>query len=539
MKRLLSISIFFSLFYNYSIAQSSTPPKLVVGIVVDQMCYDYLYRFQDRFSTDGFRKLMEYGVNCRNTHFNYMPTYTAPGHASIYSGTTPSNHKIVANDWYSRELKKEIYCVEDTLGRSPRNLKALTITDQLKLTYPNAKVFSLSIKDRSAVLPGGHLSNGSFWYDDKTGKIKTSDYYKKNTLSWLDEFNNRNYVKKAFEKGWVPMFQNSSYASWYSDSSKYEQSIFKSNKFPYDLKGKFSEKEECKLFTYLPEANTFLTDFALEMINHEQLGKDKTSDFLCVSYSSTDILGHAFGPYSHELEDMYIRLDLELARLISYLEKNIGKENFVLFLTADHAVLPVPQMLVDLKLPGGYFYLNELETKLRQEVIGQFKSDFILKIMNNNVYFDRELIQNKGIDYNEALMFVRNKIEHWENVFQVYTANELKSNQISDDNWSKMVLNGFDKELSGDILYVLNPGFLSKKHEGDEASFKGTSHGSPFGYDTQVPLLFYGKNIKHRDIFRKIEIVDIVPTLAPILNIAQPSTTTGTPILEVLNQLND
>jgi predicted AlkP superfamily pyrophosphatase or phosphodiesterase len=533
MKRLIFFLILTSFLSNYAISQSNNTPRLVVGIVVDQMCYDYLYRFQDRFTKDGFLKLMNKGVNCRNTHYNYVPTYTAPGHASIYTGTTPSNHKIVANDWFSRKLNKVIYCVEDSNDRSPNNLKALTITDQLKLTYPSAQVFSVSLKDRSAVLPGGHLSNGTFWYDDKFGQMKTGQYYK-NSLNWLEYFNKQNYPKKAIDNGWTPMYQNGSYATWYSDSSKYEQSVFKSTKFPYDFKGKFSEKEEFKLFTYLPAANTMLTDFAIELIKNQNIGKDNVSDFLCVSYSSTDILGHAYGPYSHEVEDMYIRLDLELERLISYLEKNIGKENFVLFLTADHAVLPVPQMLVDLKLPGGYFYLNDLESDLRKDLVSVFKSDFILKIMNNNVYLNRELIKNKGFDYEEVLLFVRDKIKSWNHVFAVYTSSELIHNSVSDNVWSKAVLHGYDEELSGDLIYILNPGFLSKSADSHEST-KGTSHGSPFGYDTQVPLLFYGKNIKPKEIFRKIEIVDIVPTLAPMLNVAQPSTATGQPILEILN----
>jgi hypothetical protein len=222
-----------------------------------------------------------------------------------------------------------------------------------------------------------------------------------------------------------------------------------------------------------------------------------------------------------------------LARLIFYLEKKIGKDNFVLFLTADHAVLPVPQMLVDLKLPGGYFYLNDLESKLRQDLISRFNCDFIQKIMNNNIYLNRLLIDKNNLDYDLVLQFVKKEVEKWKNVFSVYTSTEIQKGLVIDDYWSKMITNGFDKDLSGDIIYILNPGFLYKKSE-DEADKKGTSHGSPFGYDTQVPLLFYGKNIKPKQIYRHIDIVDIAPTLAPILNISQPSSVTGYPIYELL-----
>jgi predicted AlkP superfamily pyrophosphatase or phosphodiesterase len=522
----------FLLVTDFYFSQIAKSPKLVVGIVVDQMCYDYLYRFQPRFGKDGFLKLMQKGVNCRNTHFNYIPTYTAPGHASIYTGTTPSNHKIIANDWFSRKRNKVVYCVEDSNSKSPFNLKALTITDQLKLTYPNANVYSLSLKDRSAILPGGHLSDGSFWYDDKIGELVTNSSSKPK-INWLVDFNNQNYVKKAIEEGWKPLFKTSTYASWYKDSSDYEQSVFKSNAFPYNFKGDFFEKEQNKLFTYLPAANSMLTDFSIELIKKQGLGNDETPDFLSLSYSSTDILGHAYGPYSHEVEDMYLRLDKDLARLISYLEKNIGKDNFVLFLTADHAVLPVPQMLIDMKLPGGYFYINKVESKLKEDVLSYFKCDFIQKIINNNIYLNRELIEKNGIDYHVALQFIKQKVEEWKHVFSVYTSDEIKNGLVEDNFWSKMITNGFDKDLSGDLIYILNPGFLSKKSE-DESDKKGTSHGSPFGYDTQVPLLFYGKNIKAREVYKRIEITDIVPTLVPMLNIAQPATTTGQPILDLL-----
>lgn len=534
MRNSFKFLLVFLLVTDVYFSQIAKNPKLVVGIVVDQMCYDYLYRFQPRFGKDGFVKLMQEGVNCRNTHFNYIPTYTAPGHASIYTGTTPSNHKIIANDWFSRKRNETVYCVDDSLGRSPYNLKALTITDQLKLTYPKTKIYTVSLKDRSAILPGGHLSDGSYWYDDKKGELTTNAYSNKSKIDWLTDFNNKKYVKKAIEVGWEPFYKNSTYASWYADSSVYEQSVFKSNSFPYVLKNKFSEKEENKLFTYLPAANTMLTDFSIDLIEKQQLGKDETADFLSLSYSSTDILGHAFGPYSHELEDMYLRLDLEIARLLIHLEKNIGKDNFVLFLTADHAVLPVPQMLVDLKLPGGYFYLNDLESKLRLDLKNRFNCDFIQKIINNNIYVDRLLIEKNNIDYEGALRFIKKEVEKWNHVFSVYTSTEIQNGLVVDNYWSKMISNGYDRELSGDVIFILNPGFLSKKVVSDEEK-KGTSHGSPFGYDTQVPLLFYGKNIKPKEIYRHIDIIDIVPTLAPMLNISQPSTTTGQPILEILN----
>lgn len=541
------IFLAFTLINTLLLAQTKKQPKLVVGIVVDQMCYEYLYRFQDKFSDKGFLKLMTKGSHCRNTQYNYVPTFTGPGHASIYTGTTPSNHGIVANDWYDRNTGKSINCVDDSTvigvgtdseeGKcSPINLKSNTITDQLKLTYPDAKVISMSIKDRGAILPGGHLSNGSYWFDYSQGKFVTSSFYKQQLPFWVQSFNDLNYPKKCLSKTWDTYYNISTYKESGPDTSVYEDQISdtKSATFPYNLNEICEGKDNYEYFTFTPFANTYLTDFAIESIYNEMLGQDNQTDMLCISYSTPDIAGHMFGPYSVELEDVYIRLDLEIARLLVELEKKVGKDNFVLFLTADHAVVPVPQYLVDHKLPGGYMIKDPKMLELNDKVRLRFGADLILKSMNNNIYLDQETMSILNIESSIVERFIADEIRKWEEVKVVYTTEHFNS-VTNGSNWADMIRLGYHPKESGEIIYILEPGYLTISKD-TEASRRGTSHGSAFNYDSHVPLIWYGKNIKKQEVFRRVNIIDISATLTYILNLQKPNATTGEPIFEILNK---
>lgn len=521
-------------------------PKLVVGVVVDQMCYEYLYRFQNRFSENGLRKIMKEGSNFRNTQYNYVPTFTGPGHASIYTGTTPENHGIVANDWFHRGLNREVNCVEDTSvisvgttsmeGKcSPHHLFSNTITDQLKLTYSSSKVISLSIKNRSAILPGGHLSDGSYWFDYETGNFITSSYFRKELPKWVNDFNKEKRVEKACKQTWNTLFPIESYTASGPDNSPYEYILGdkKTATFPYDLKSITKSMKPTELFTYTPFANTALTDLAIWALQAENLGKTAgKSDMLCISYSTPDILGHAFGPYSVEIEDLYLRLDLEFEKLLNFLESEYGKDNFVLFITADHAVVPVPQYLSDKKLPGGYFFTDTLINELKKQVKEKFEVDFIALNTNNQIYFDREILAKTGVNLAEAQDFVQGIVREWEHVKKVYTAHELE-NASSDDGWRDMVKKGYRHQESGDVLYLLESGYLPKSRLKEHTHW-GTSHGSAFAYDTHVPLLWYGAHIPAQDVFRRINITDISATLVHILELQKVNTITGEPILELL-----
>ena len=536
----------FVLFCNLFVAQKNSN-KIVVGVVVDQMCYDYLYRFQGKFGKDGFNKLIKQGANCRNTNYNYVPTYTGPGHASIYTGTTPDNHGIVGNEWYDRSKKEVINCVTDRMYqsvgtsskdgiRSPKTLKTYTITDQLKMTYPSAKVISLSIKDRSAILPGGHLSDGSYWFDFSSGKMITSNFYKAELPAWVNEFNAKKHADQALLQTWNTLYPIETYTESGKDDSPYEVLLSSKDKpiFPYDLKDLNKNASDYSLFTITPFANTYLTDFALSAIDDEQMGTDSQTDFLCVSYSTPDIVGHAFGPYSVEIEDIYIRLDLEIARLIETLEKKFGKNGFTLFLTADHAVVPVPQSLIDQKLPGGYLFLEQKLKALKNDVKKKFEFDLVESEENQNIYLNRKLIDSLHLPKKAIETFIAAEIRKWEGVKAVFVSEELE-NASSTNNWMQMVSKGYRYDRSGEVVFILEPGYLAK-NEDKPSSHKGTSHGSAFNYDTHVPLIWYGNSIQKQAIFRPIEIIDIAPTLIHLLNLQRTGAMTGNPIVEILNQ---
>ncbi len=543
MRSVFVLSLFcFGWSSNQAFSQKDAP-KVVVGIVVDQMCYDYLYRFYPQFGKDGFKRLMDKGTHFRNVTYNYVPTYTGPGHASIYTGTTPSNHGIVANEWHYRPFNREVNCVEDTTvstvgstsdygKRSPYFLRSNTITDQLKLTYPGSKVIGVSIKDRSAILPAGHLSDGSYWYDYATGNFITSTFYKKVLPPWVAKFNERQLVSKYISQPWNLLKDSACYTYIKQDDSPYEGLVGgkASPVFPYDF-SKATPTDQLNLFTIMPAANTFLTDFAIDAISKEQLGKHATTDFLTISYSTPDIAGHTFGPYSLEMEDMYFRLDQELARLFQTLDQEIGKGQYVVFLTADHAVVPVPQFLKDHQLPGGYLFLKDKIDTLRAACTKEFGKDHLNTIENDNVYLNDNVL---GTELEQQVIaFFKAEISKWTEVKRVYTKEELLSK--TSENWQQMVASGYDKERSGELIFILQPGYLPKTAD-TPGSHKGTSHGSAFNYDTHVPVLFYGKGIMPQDVFTPYEIVDITATLVHILDVQRPNTAVGKPMLEALTK---
>jgi predicted AlkP superfamily pyrophosphatase or phosphodiesterase len=525
-------------------AQNNPKPKLVVGIVVDQMSVEYLHRFKAKFGENGFMKLMNQGTHCENAQYNYVPTFTGPGHASIYTGTTPSNHGIVANDWFDRNSKSSQNCVGDSNVKSvgtisdegkcsPSLLKSNTITDQLKMAYPNSKVISVSIKDRGAILPGGHLSDGSFWFDYASGNFISSSFFMSELPTWVQDFNNLKFPEKSMKQTWNTLLTLDKYTESTPDNSIYEVLLNTkiTPEFPYNFKEINKGKTNFDNFTITPFANTYLADFALSALKNEKLGKGNETDFLAISFSTPDIAGHAFGPYSVELEDIYLRLDLEIEKLLNELEKSIGKDNFVLFLTADHAVVPVPQYLIDHKLSGGYFYIQEVEKELNRLIESKYGLVLIDEITNDNIYLNRKLIQEKNIDNKELNLFVKNYLLNQKGVKAIYTLEEITQNGQGDE-WISMVQKGFDYQRAGDLIFLLEPGYLPKSTD-TESSHRGTSHGSAFNYDTQVPLLWFGAGIKTESIYRKVNIVDIAATLAPILRVQRPNAATGEPIIEL------
>lgn len=534
----------FLLFISFS--SLAAKPKLVVGIVVDQMRYDYLYAYWNKYSENGFKKLIKYGYNCKNTNYNYVPTYTAPGHASIYTGTTPSVHGIIGNDWYDRKQNAKIYCTEDnnvagvgTLKEngkmSPRNMLSTTIGDEIKLASQlRSKVIGVALKDRSAILPAGHSANGAFWFDELSGDFITSTFYMKELPKWLIDFNAKKLAAYYVSQKWELFLPADKYTEAIADDNNYEY-IFPGEKrpvFPHDLAA-ISKANEGSLgiIKATPFGNTLTTDLALAAIQGEELGKDEYTDMLAVSYSSPDYVGHYYGPKSVEMEDCYIRLDLEIAKLITYLEKNIGKENFILFLTADHAAVDNPAYLRDLKIPSGYLFPDKYADSLNNFLLQHFPLNdpsyrFINYIINNQVYLnyellsklkiDHRLIEEKGAEYFATVNGISN----------IMTKYYLIRNEYS-TGIKNLIQNGFNENRSGDIVINFAPGWL-------EYGEKGTSHGAPYSYDTHVPLLFYGSGISKGFTAEYINITDIAPTVCLLLNIPFTNGNTGNVITPLI-----
>ena len=529
-KLTLVLSCFFT---GIALAQPTQAPKLVVGIVVDQMCYDYIARFGHNFGPNGFHQLVNKGAFCMNTTYNYAPTLTGPGHASIYTGTTPSNHGIIANEWYRKDTKTTINCVDDTnyntVGSSsdagvcsPQQLKSLTVTDQLKLSFPHAKIISLSIKDRGAILPGGHLADGAYWYDPSVGKMITSSYYKQALPAWMNDFNMNHSVASIMQSGWSCSVTSKPFNNDV-DSSKYERSIIKGQPpvFPYDF-SHLKPEEQYALFGYTPHANTYLTQAAIQALINEQLGHDKVTDMLCISYSTPDLVGHNYGPYSKELEDIYIRLDQDIALLIRTLNQTVGKSNYTLFLTADHAVAPIPQHMIDQRLPGGYFDSQHLKETLLKKLNENYGLTIDLVIQNNNIYVDQA---TKVYVDQDIIGKIKSILKDYPGIRKVYTREELTNTYLNEPEF-ELVKRGYAQRENGDLILVLDPNVIPAHNT--EESHKGTTHGSVYNYDTHVPLIWYGKHINTGKYVNPISITDVAATLSTLLNIQRPASMTGT-----------
>jgi predicted AlkP superfamily pyrophosphatase or phosphodiesterase len=534
MKKLILFLVF-----SFSIAlQAQKKPKLVIGIVVDQMKAEYLNRFYNDFSENGFKKLIQNGYSFKNTHYNYMPTYTGPGHASIYTGTTPSVHGIVGNEWFNRSLQTEMYCTDDasvtTLGdgtesegkMSPKNLQSTTITDELKLsTNFKGKVIGISLKDRGAILPAGHFADWAFWYS-KTGAFISSSFYGNELPSWVTTFNNEKHYLPYLEKEWNLLKPKSTYNESLNDNNPYEGKMFKKVPFfPYNLKEMYTNNDAGVLRS-TPFGNNLIVDFAKKAIEKEDLGKDEITDFLTVSFSSTDYVGHLLGPRSIELQDTYLRLDETIADFINYLDKTVGENEYLLFLTADHAGAENVTYLKDNK----YEVTNINTRNLRKDLTDFSKTtygiDVVANYSNFNLFFNRDSIATKQLKLQEVKKSFKEFLYTQKFVKRVYTEEEIMASSNSDF-YLNFIAKGFDPTQNGEIIILEKPAYI-------EYSTTGTTHGSPYTYDTHVPLIFYGLNIKKGESFDRKDITQIAPTLSQLLKITYPNSTEANLLQEVL-----
>lgn len=526
---------------NTSIKTELKPPKLMVGIVVDQMRHDYLIRFYDKYGERGFKRLMNNGYNLNNVHYNYIPTYTAVGHTSIYTGTTPTNHGIISNNWYDKFEKKSIYCVDDdnyeTVGaktggkKSPHRMLTTTILDQLKLAQNmKGKNISISIKDRSAILPAGHTANAAYWFEGgDIGKFITSTFYMDKLPTWVEDFNNTGIANNYLENIWNTYYNIDFYNESIVDDNNFERPFAGQNSpsFPYDLSELRKTNGNYELLKHVAFGNDFTTDFAKATILGEGLGKSMYTDFLAISYSSTDYVGHQFGVDSKEIEDTYIRIDKNIEDLIDFLNTEVGFDNYTLFLTADHAAVQVPSYLKTLNIPGGYFDNVKFKKYVKSITLKHFNSEELVEnISNNQLFLNTEKITELKLDILKVEQVLVDEILNFKTVYKSISGHTLQGTSFSSGVLQKLQ-NGYNQKRSGNVLFVPNPTTISYGHV-------GSTHGSGYSYDTHVPLIFYGNGIKQGSSNEYYPIVDIAPTLASFLKIEQPNGTSGKTITEVL-----
>jgi predicted AlkP superfamily pyrophosphatase or phosphodiesterase len=541
-KRICTVVLLFSLFqtvFSGNENDNRLQPRLVVGIVVDQMRFDYLYRFYDQYTENGFKLLMKEGMNFTYAQYNYIPTYTGPGHSAIYTGTTPYCNGIISNDWYDKNLKKRIYCVKDasvqTVGAndnsgqmSPKNLAATTMTDQLRMSNNNhSRVFSISIKDRAAILPGGHMANAAYWYDGKNGKFVSSTYYMNELPSWVNQFNDEMIPSLLMKSNWN-LETGINYETSFPDQGPGEEDIFKEGKttFPHEFALK-NDSIKREIIKSTPFGNELLADFFTRLLRNEKPGQGKYCDFIAISFSSTDYVGHAYGPNSVEIMDTYIKLDKQIANIIDSLNRVVGKGNYLLFLTADHGVKPNNAYLESERVRSGSLITQDLEKQLKAYCKIQFKTPQIVEtIQDNQIYLDHNVLDSLNLSesmVDEKLIgYIRANISY---IGQIMTKEAL-STKTPSRSMNSFLINGFNINRSGDLAFEHIQNYIT------DGGKEGTSHESSFNYDTHVPLLFYGWHIKPGESNTEVFIEDIAATICNLIHIQEPDACIGIPIIK-------
>ncbi|CAI8431074.1 MAG: Calcium-transporting ATPase [Polaribacter sejongensis] len=544
----MKLKILFSLLSLFFFLGSCRPekkskkPKLVIGIVIDQMRYDYLTKYANRYGENGFNRILKNGFSLENAHLNYIPTYTAVGHTSIYAGTTPSEHGIISNNWYDKFLKKSIYCVDDaaykTVGndskkgqKSPKRLYTTTITDQLHLAQNmHGKTIGISMKDRAAILPVGHTANAAYWYDggNKNTWI-TSTFYMNKLPKWVTNFNSDNKADEYLNTSWETLYDIKSYTNSRNDDNIFEEKLAgqKTPTFPKNLKKLRKKNGNFNLLKTVPAGNTFTVDFAKAAIIGENLGKSEYTDFLALSFSSTDYIGHKYGVAAVEIEDTYLRLDKDLADFFDFLDQQVGKNAYTLFLTADHAAVHVPSYLQSLKIPAHYLKTKKFKKFLLKVTKKYFNSiELIENVSNYQIFLDKDKIESLGFEVNTVAQKLADEVVSFDEIYKAVTARTLQTTHFSTGILNALQ-NGYNQKLSGEVLMIPNPATLMRGK-------KGTSHGSGYSYDTHIPLIFYGNGIQKGASTKKYNITDIAPTIANLLDIEAPNGTNGVVIDEVL-----
>ncbi len=531
---IILLNILFNLNVNSQNSYVPERPKLIIGIVVEGMRYDYLLRYWDKYGDKGFKKLISKGVLCENAQYDYLITQSSVGYSTIVTGTQPSEHGIVGDYWQNRFRNDKVYCVEDrkvksigddsiSIGKSPKQMFVSTFADELKISdFKLSKVIGISPKDYAAVLSAGHLGNGAYWIDKKTGSWVSSSYYTKQLPYWVRRFNEKKIADIYLSKEWSTLLLQNKYTASLSDNNSYEKGFSgNSRTFPYNLQELRLNWEDYDLLTHTPFGNTYTKDFAISAVVNEDLGKDDYPDFLSISFTANANISKLFGIRSIEIEDAYLRLDKDLEHFLNFIDDYIGHENVLIFLTSDRGDNDSPEFLKGINMPGGYINMKSTMSLTKSYLRAVYKKGgFIQSYYDNQIYLDRSIIEDSHISLSEVQQKTASFLINFKGITHVITSLDLDTKNYTKGALQK-AQNGYQKKRSGDIIINLAPGYRVK---GDNNSCSG------YRYYTHVPLIWYGWRIKKGKIKKPVSIIDIAPTISDFMKISYPNASTGKPI---------
>ncbi|GAA4808280.1 alkaline phosphatase family protein [Olivibacter ginsenosidimutans] len=505
--------------------------------MVDQMRWDYLYRFYDRYKENGFKRLLNEGFSNENTYINHLPTVTAIGHSCVYTGSVPSITGITGNDFIKEQEGRKTYCTEDTtvngigtLGKegqmSPRNLLASTITDELKLaTNFRSKVMGIAFKDRSSILPAGHFADAAYWFND-AGNWITSSYYQQDLPSWVKQFNQEKRINAYLKDGWNTLYPANTYTQSSPDDNPYEGPMSGTKHPILPITAEILEKNGPHIIYSTPFGNTFTLDFAKEAIKREKLGNNpaRATDFLAISLSSTDAIGHQYGVNALEVEDMYLRLDQDLSSFFQFLDQEIGAGKYTLFLTADHGASHNNPFYIDHKGSGGYLDANLLK-ELNQQLKATFNVDqLIISFENDQVHLNHRLLTQRQLNEPAIRDFIVQYLRKTPGIAFAVDMDKVGSSSVPLP-IRERIINSYNYKCSGVIQLIFDPQWKTgSSHQ------TGTGHSAWNPYDAHIPLLWMGWGIPHGSSNDVVSMCDIAPTLAALLHIQEPNGNVGKPI---------
>ena len=519
--------------------QHHETPQLAVGLVVDQMRHDYIYRYWDKYGEGGFKRLLNEGFSFDNARFDYMPTYTGPGHASIFTGTTPAVHGIIGNSWYLRETGGRTYVTEDssvsTVGSnsdegqmSPILMLSSSISDELRLhNNMQSKAIAISLKDRGSILPAGHIGD-AYWFDYGKAKFITSTHYYDELPGWVQDFNDRDLPAEYVSQIWETLYPIDTYTESIEDDNPYEGTFRGQDRpvFPHDLPT-YAETAGNRIVANTPFGNTLLFEMAYAAIENEDLGTNEFTDLLSIGLSSTDHVGHRYGPASIEVQDTYLRLDQDLEKFLNYLDDTFGKGNVLVFLTSDHGAAHNPEYLKDLKMPTGSYNRSASSDALSERLEEIYGFDPVASVRSTQVFLDHALIRENQVRLEYVQQDAARLLLEVEGVAGALTAEALRFSSFTDP-IRQNIQKGYHAKRSGDVLYWLEPQWFTSNRS------VGTTHGSPYSYDSRAPLIWYGWDIPAGQSTASVYISDIASTLANFLNTPYPTGNTGSPMNDLI-----